>query len=100
MVDGSRTHVLPQELDPTSDKVYYFNRITKESVWERPADFVKVIGDWEERANEEGQLYYYNRTRGESVWEKPAGFGRVTAAVVRLPRLPSLVCAWPFLASR
>ena len=40
---------------------YYFNRITNETVWERPVGFEKVMGDWIEKMDEEGKLFYVNR---------------------------------------
>ena len=42
---------------------YYFNCITNETVWERPADFEKVMGDWIEKTAEDGKLFYVNRVR-------------------------------------
>ncbi len=51
-------------LDADSGSYYYHNVITKETSWDRPLDFVKTMGNWEERANEEGKLFYVNRVRG------------------------------------
>lgn len=37
-----RRSVWDESVDPGSGLTYYYNRITRESVWERPPDYVKV----------------------------------------------------------
>lgn len=48
-------------LHAESGMPYYFNRISNETVWERPASFEKVAGDWIEKMDEEGKLFYVNK---------------------------------------
>ncbi|CAK4072986.1 unnamed protein product [Aphanomyces euteiches] len=61
---------------------YYYNKQTKESVWERPDDFVKPPptetttdnAHWEERLDKKTlRLYYYNRVTKQSQWTHPTG---------------------------
>jgi hypothetical protein len=46
------------------------------------------MGEWTEKADEEGKVFYVNNNTGESVWEKPSVFGvlQVRASLARLPR--------------
>ncbi|XP_052414179.1 WW domain-binding protein 4 [Carassius gibelio] len=66
---------------------YFYNTITGESQWEKPAGFVDETssssagqiqdlsgGAWIEAVSPDGYMYYYNTETGESSWEKPDGF--------------------------
>ncbi|OQR94161.1 hypothetical protein ACHHYP_01640 [Achlya hypogyna] len=63
----------------TSDEgyVYYYNRSTGASVWDRPR-FRRELGDtptaaaWEECRTADGTPYYVNARTGVSSWENPA----------------------------
>ncbi|CAK4528008.1 unnamed protein product [Aphanomyces euteiches] len=61
---------------------YYYNKHTKESVWEKPSDFVPAVvetaskqeAQWEERLDKKSaRLYYYDRVSKTSQWIKPEG---------------------------
>jgi hypothetical protein len=63
---------------------YYYNKDTKESVWDRPEGFVPALEEanaakhkaaqWEERLDKKSmRLYYYDRTSKTSQWIKPVG---------------------------
>ncbi|CAK4709098.1 unnamed protein product [Aphanomyces euteiches] len=61
---------------------YYYNKQTKESVWEKPSDFVPAVvetaskqeAQWEERLDKKSaRLYYYDRVSKTSQWIKPEG---------------------------
>ncbi|KAF0695968.1 Aste57867_13240 [Aphanomyces stellatus] len=64
-------------------RAYYYNKQTKESVWEKPADFVPTVAEsaeskqeaqWEERMDKKSlRVYYYDRTSKTSQWIKPEG---------------------------
>jgi hypothetical protein len=57
---------------PTGE-TFYFNHITKESSWAKPAEMGG--SDWQEFLDDgSGKPYYFNRSTGETVWERPAGF--------------------------
>ena len=68
---------------------YYYNTVTEESSWEKPADFVEAatvhdsckndamgndvvrIGDWSKVYTEDGHAYWVHDLTGESTWEIP-----------------------------
>ncbi|TMW57248.1 hypothetical protein Poli38472_003173 [Pythium oligandrum] len=73
-------------------RVYYYNRTTKQSSWEKPADFdgestkanasdgdkkaaaTTSAGEWEELWDPKNERhYYYNRTSRKTQWQKPEG---------------------------
>ncbi|ETV79453.1 hypothetical protein H257_07454 [Aphanomyces astaci] len=72
---------------------YYYNKHTKESVWEKPDGFVpKVVAatdanqapEWEERMDKKSQrLYYYDRVSKTSQWIKPEGDVPITSYVTK-----------------
>ncbi|ETW00251.1 hypothetical protein H310_07640 [Aphanomyces invadans] len=77
---GGHTWTEHKTLDGRS---YYYNKKTKESVWERPDDFVQpppppvnetTPAHWEERLDKKSlRLYYYDRVSMLSQWTRPAG---------------------------
>jgi hypothetical protein len=80
---------------------FFVNRITNESVWDKPDGFrcvcmsvscrelchhlIVCVLDWCHRVYEEsvdpgsGLTYYYNRVTRESVWERPIDYVKVPA---------------------
>ena len=66
-------------------RAYYYNVLTKESRWEKPAEFKpavvpvvpvvqSAVSTWKEYKTAEGRVYYYNTVTKESRWEKPAEY--------------------------
>ena len=58
-------------------RVYYFNKQTKQSVWEKP-DELKSPGElilsrceWRAHKTPEGKQYYYNTQTKATSWTKP-----------------------------
>lgn len=56
-------------------KKYYYNNMTKQSVWEKPADFypnpTMNASPWKEYTTETGRSYYYNTVTKVTQWEMP-----------------------------
>lgn len=63
-------------------RIYYYNRVTRESRWEKP-DELKAAEDskrstssaWNEFKTSDGRVYFYNAVTKESRWEKPVEMG-------------------------
>ncbi|XP_072235361.1 WW domain-binding protein 4 [Leuresthes tenuis] len=77
-------------------QTYFYNTLTKESQWEKPAGFQGEASSsaaaqpeqldsssghaWMEAVSPDGYAYYYNTETGESSWEKPVDFPSKSAA--------------------
>jgi pre-mRNA-processing factor 40 len=69
-----------KEYKDTQGRVYYHNRLTKVSQWDKPEDFGKPVSfvpsdelqcDWKEYKTEEGRLYYHNAKLNVTQWICP-----------------------------
>ncbi|CAB3402321.1 unnamed protein product [Caenorhabditis bovis] len=63
----------------TDGRVYYYNKITKQSSWVKP-DSLKTAEEkavnqcvWREYKTDEGKPYYYNVLTKQTTWTKPEG---------------------------
>lgn len=74
---------------------YYYHEITKQTSWEKPADFDEQAagnpvaaqpagtGVWKEATNAaDGRTYYYNTVTSETTWERPASLQTQTPVSV------------------
>ncbi|DAZ94546.1 TPA: hypothetical protein N0F65_002198, partial [Lagenidium giganteum] len=77
--------------DDEDGHVFYYNRATKESVWQPPKEFEQHEGDvmmqlmtqhalarsgpWSAHDAGNGTIYYFNQATRVSVWERPADWG-------------------------
>ncbi|XGW16790.1 hypothetical protein V3C99_001879 [Haemonchus contortus] len=80
--------------DTADGRVYYYNKITKESSWNKPDELktpqerqarstptaTSTNGIWKEYKTTEGRPYYYNTVTKETTWTKPEGFSTPVAA--------------------
>eukprot|EP01125_Pyxidicula_operculata_P016758 TRINITY_DN5794_c1_g1_i1.p1 TRINITY_DN5794_c1_g1~~TRINITY_DN5794_c1_g1_i1.p1 ORF type:complete len:643 (-),score=165.61 TRINITY_DN5794_c1_g1_i1:209-2137(-) len=58
------------------EKVFYYNNLTKESVWVKPEDFDKKKPTqeecpWKEYVTPEGKKYYHNNITSQVQWDMP-----------------------------
>ncbi|CAI5445570.1 unnamed protein product [Caenorhabditis angaria] len=61
----------------TDGRIYYHNRVTKQSSWVKP-DALKSADEksqpvWREYQTEDGKSYYYNLATKKTTWTKPEG---------------------------
>ncbi|VFQ99047.1 unnamed protein product [Cuscuta campestris] len=60
-----------------SGRRYYYNKITKQSSWEKPLELMtplereEALTGWKEFTTENGRKYYYHKEKKESKWEIP-----------------------------
>merc|ERR1712226_515415 len=62
---------------PTTGRTYYYNKRTKQSLWEKPAELMtpgeKHLAKcpWKSHKNADGKIYYYNNVTKSSSWSEP-----------------------------
>ncbi|XP_042471401.1 pre-mRNA-processing protein 40A-like isoform X1 [Zingiber officinale] len=66
-----------QEHTAADGKRYYYNKKTRQSVWEKPLELMTPIEradastDWKEFTTSDGRKYYYNKATKQSKWTIP-----------------------------
>lgn len=71
--------------DPTSGKIYYHNKNTGKSVWNKPIGFDEAVAIaakeaesretfWIEVQDSKGRSYYYELLSRETRWDRPPNF--------------------------
>jgi len=67
-----------EHVDKTSGKTYYYNSLTKQSVWTKPAELMtpeekagKSASVWKEYQTPEGKKYYHNTVTNTTQWTRP-----------------------------
>ncbi|KIV78571.1 hypothetical protein PV11_06215 [Exophiala sideris] len=87
------TPVQWQEARAPDGRTYFYNAITKETTWTKPADLMtpmeKALSSqpWKEFSTPDGRKYYYNGETKQTVWEMPAQY-REALNSVQLPPKP------------
>lgn len=83
-----------QEARAPDGRTYYYNAVTKETTWTKPAEIMtpleKALASqpWKEYSTPEGRKYYYNPESKQTVWEMPAEY-REALSSVQLPPKPA-----------
>lgn len=60
-----------KEAKDARGKVYYYNTVSKQSQWEKPAELLVLPPDWKSATTKEGKVYYYNVKTKKSQWTVP-----------------------------
>ena len=87
------TPVQWQEARAPDGRTYYYNAMTKETTWTKPADLMtpmeKALSSqpWKEFSTPDGRKYYYNAATKQTVWEMPAQYQEALNSV-QLPPKP------------
>jgi hypothetical protein len=78
--------------DDDDGRLFYYNHVTKQSVWKIPSEFKHIEGDlmmklmlvnalarsgkWTAHDAGHGTLYYFNEKTRESTWKRPGEWGQ------------------------
>lgn len=82
-----------QETRAADGRAYYYNTVTKETTWSKPAELLtpaeKALASqpWKEYSTPEGRKYYSNPDTKQTVWDMPAEY-RDALNSVQLPPNP------------
>ncbi|KAK4434333.1 Pre-processing protein 40A [Sesamum alatum] len=66
-----------QEYEAADGRRYYYNKVTKQSSWEKPSELMTPLERadastvWKEFTTPEGRKYYYNKETKQSKWTIP-----------------------------
>ncbi|KCV70023.1 hypothetical protein H696_03490 [Fonticula alba] len=77
------------EYKSATGRPYYYNSITKESVFQRPDALrtaEELASPWRDFTTEEGKVYFHNRETKETLWDPPADFAGILERAGRLPK--------------
>ncbi|EXJ82153.1 hypothetical protein A1O1_08222 [Capronia coronata CBS 617.96] len=82
-----------QEARAADGRVYYYNTITKETTWSKPAELMTPLEKalaaqpWKEYTTPDGRKYYSNSETKQTVWDMPSEY-RDALNSVQLPPKP------------
>lgn len=83
-----------QEARAPDGRTYYYNSMTKETTWNKPAELMTPLEralssqPWKEFSTPDGRKYYYDGETKQTVWEMPAPY-REALNSVQLPPKPA-----------
>ena len=69
-------------------RVYFYNTVTKQSVWEKPDDLKSSTElllancQWKEYKSDNGRIYFHNNETKESVWTIPKELQDITGRMM------------------
>eukprot|EP01127_Copromyxa_protea_P002338 TRINITY_DN1222_c0_g1_i11.p1 TRINITY_DN1222_c0_g1~~TRINITY_DN1222_c0_g1_i11.p1 ORF type:complete len:729 (+),score=141.56 TRINITY_DN1222_c0_g1_i11:35-2221(+) len=73
-------------------KVYYYNHETKQSVWNKPAEFTEGRAsdecDWKKYNTPEGKAYYHNAKADQTQWDMPEEYREWLERTSATPEAP------------
>eukprot|EP00966_Prymnesium_polylepis_P149948 3463848-Prymnesium_polylepis.1 len=72
-------------VDETTGEKYYYNALTGDSSWERPAPPPPTDRWVEEVDPRSGRTYYVNASTNERTWTKPPGYVPLETTPTRSP---------------
>lgn len=74
-----------EAVDPATKKTYYYNKVTKQTSWTKPAELMSKPDDvesnpanWSETVDPNTKrTYYYNRISKKTSWQKPPALKKI-----------------------
>ena len=92
-----------KEAKDANGRVYYYNTLTKKSIWEKPEELVSQQeqllqeNGWKAAKTAEGKIYYYNPSTRQTSWTIPA-FDKKTGPIAK--KEPEVITSTQTTASR